>query len=293
MHFGLCMAILLLPGADPWADSVMDWSPGTGGSPGFDDPATTLGSPTRTTFDGMNVTPFYPAWGTNEMVSIGAGGSISLRFDEPVRDDQDNPYGIDLLIFGNAGFVDQSFPDGVPGGLLGADGGELEVSADGETWIRITDCDTDGVWPTLGWRDLEPYDSGTSMHPSDFTWPLPATLTMDDIDGITWDALLTHYEGSGGGVGVDLADAGLESICCVRITNPSGAFFAPELDAVADVSPTNSADVNLDRHVNVADLLEVIANWATEHAGRADIDRSGLVDIGDLLLTISQWGQTP
>jgi hypothetical protein len=293
VHLVICLAMLLIQGADPWADSILDWSPGSGGSPGFDDPTTTLGSPTRTTFDGVSVTPFYPAWGVDEMVSIGAGGFISLRFDEPVLDDPNNPHGIDLLLFGNTGFIDQSFPDGVPAGLFGADGGELEVSADGETWIRIPGCETDAAWPTLGWSYLGPYDMGDATHPSDFTRPLSSTLTIDDVYGITWEAVLSHYDGSGGGVGVDLADAGIESICCVRISNPSGAFFAPELDAIVDVSPVNSADVNLDRHVNVSDLLEVIAHWGANDAGRADIDHSGVVDISDLLLTISQWGQTP
>jgi len=293
VHCGICLLILVACGADPWADLVLEWTPGNGGSPGYDNPVTTLGPPTRITFDDLSVTPFYPAWGTDELVSIGAGGSISLRFTEPVLDHPENPYGIDLLLFGNTGFIDEDYPNGVMGGLLGADGGELEVSEDGETWIQVTTCETDDAWPTMGWTDLGPYDIGGSNHPSDFTRPLPITLTIDDVQGIDWEALLVHYDGSGGGVGVDLAETGLAAICCVRISNPAGSFFSPELDAIADVSPTDSADVNLDRQVDVTDLLSVIASWGADDAGRPDINRSGLVDVGDLLLVIAQWGQSP
>jgi hypothetical protein len=291
--FASLLTMLLTVNADPWADDVIDWVPGVGGAVGYDDPGTTLGPPTRTTVGDLATTPFYPAWGTDEIVSIGAGGFITLRFDEPVIDDPDNPHGIDLLLFGNCGFIDQSMPDGVVGGLLGADGGELEVSIDGTDWIRIPGCEVDGVWPTRGWRDLGPYDLGGSDQPTDFTRPLPQSLTMDDVHGLPWPALLTHYDGGGGGTGVDLADAGVDAICCVRISNPAGALFSPELDGVADVSPEDSADVDLNRHVNVTDLLLIISAWNMEDAGREDVDRSGLVDVSDLLLVISQWGDTP
>ena len=287
------LTILLATTADPWADAVIDWQPGVGGATGYDMPESALGAPTRTTVDGQAVTPFYPSWGTNELVSIGAGGFVTLRFDELVLDDPDNPYGIDLLVFGNSGFIDQSMPDGIVGGLLGADGGELEVSVDGTDWIRIPGCEPDGPWPTRGWRDLGPYDVGESTRPTDFTRPMSPTLTMDDAIGMPWNELLAHYEGGGGGVGVDLSDAGLDAICCIRISNPTGAFFSPEIDAAVDVSPERSADVDLNRQVNVSDLLLVISAWNLVDAGREDIDRNGVVDVSDLLLVISQWGETP
>ena len=293
VHFAPLLTILVFTFADPWADEVTEWNPGVGGAAGYDNPETALGPPTRTTVDDLCTSPFYPAWGTDELVSIGAGGSITLRFNEPVLDDPENPFGIDLLLFGNCGFIDQSMPDGIVGGLLGADGGELEVSVDGIEWIRIPGCQADGIWPTRGWRDLGPYDLGGSNRPTDFTRPLQQSLTMDDVLGLSWAALIEHYDGSGGGTGVDLADAGVDAICCVRISNPSGALLSPELDGVADVSPEHSADVDLNRLVNVTDLLLIISNWNMEDAGREDINRSGLVDVADLLLVISQWGETP
>ena len=292
MHTLLLLGLTLL-GADPWADSVVDWTAGTGGSPGYDEPAHALGEPTRITVDEELVTPFVPAWGIDEVVSLGAGGSLVLRFDEPVLDDPANPHGVDLLLFGNTGFTDMSYPTGVPGGLFGSDGGQVEVSVDGETWIEIQGCPVDGAWPTLGWQDASPYDEAPAMQPSDFTWPLSPGIQVDDIIGQNWDTLVNLYDGSGGGTGIDLADAGLASIYFVRISNAEDAFFSPEIDAVADVSPVESADVNLDRIVNVIDLLAVISRWGSFDAGREDIDRDGNVDISDLLHVIAQWGETP
>ena len=114
---------LIILGGDPWIDSVVEWTPGSGGSAGYDDPTCALGEPTRTTVDGELVTPFVPAWGVDEIVSLGAGGVLVLRFEEPVLDHPGNPHGFDLLIFGNAGFTDMAYPGGVAGGLFGSDGG--------------------------------------------------------------------------------------------------------------------------------------------------------------------------
>ena len=72
----------------------------------FIDPTTALGEPTRFTSEpqlfGGAVTPFQSPFRANEVVSIGEGGRLVLEFDEPVVDDPANPFGIDLLIFGNS-----------------------------------------------------------------------------------------------------------------------------------------------------------------------------------------------
>ena len=84
---------------------------------------------------------------------------MTVRFDEPVVDDPNNPYGQDLLVFGNTGLVDIDGESGIPnGGVFGADGGDIYVSADGIEWFLVPDRVADGVWPTLGYLDAGPYD---------------------------------------------------------------------------------------------------------------------------------------
>ena len=132
----LFMSTSLTAGDDPFADEWVSYDQGANASAGYTDPATTLGSPERFTGEGVFpsvVSAFNPPFGTDELVSIGAGGHLVVRFDTPVTDDPANPFGIDLLIFGNAGFLDAG---GVAGpGLFGADGGLIEVSADGVVWF--------------------------------------------------------------------------------------------------------------------------------------------------------------
>ena len=40
-----------------------------------------------------------------EVISIGAGGSLTLRFDSPIANSPSNRFGIDFIIFGNTGFI--------------------------------------------------------------------------------------------------------------------------------------------------------------------------------------------
>ena len=118
--------------ADPWADHVVSYVQGTGvgndfvtGNP-VNNPLTALGEPTRFTSDPANfggpTTPFSSAYRDDEIVSIGAGGSLTLQFDEPVVDHPLNPFGFDLLVFGNA-FYSLDFGTFLATGAVDDDGG--------------------------------------------------------------------------------------------------------------------------------------------------------------------------
>lgn len=222
-----------------YATTIIDYQPGTDPDPGYDNPANALGEPTRYTgkllgFPGA-VTPFNPAFDADELVSIGFGGSLTVAFDQPVTNDPLNPYGIDLLVFANTGFIDVDFPNGIVGGLFGADAGTIEVSADGDTWLTIQDTPADGLFPTLGYLDLAtPYETDPGTVESEFTRPVDPTF---DPDGATWADILDAYDGSGGGIGIDIGAVGLDAITYVRITNDTDDALSPDIDAFADVTP--------------------------------------------------------
>lgn len=244
MHRAIIMSCLgalatnAVAGTDPWADSVVAYNPGADPDPGFTDPATALGQPARYTgkiggFPGA-VTPFNAAFDPDELVSIGFGGSLTLAFDEPVTNDPLNPFGIDLLVFGNTGFLDLDYPNGLVGGLFGSEGGTIDLSADGDTWITISEL-ADAPMPTLGYLDLDgPYDTDAGSLESDFTKPVDPSF---DYAGATWDEILAAYDGSGGGVGIDIGAYALDQIAFIRFTNMADDGLAPDIDAVADVAP--------------------------------------------------------
>lgn len=222
--------------ADPFADEVIEFIAGSGGSASFADPGAALGEPTRFTAPassfGGAVTPFNAAFGAGEFVSIGQGGSLTVRFAEPVRNDALNPFGIDLLIFGNPFFFLSSFPDGVAAGLF-AEGGVIELSADGVNFVTVTGLAADGGFPTLGFSDLtDPFSPTAGLVETDFTRPVDPGF---DPIGLAFAEIVAGYAGSGGGLGVDIGALGFEAISFVRITNPLGSGVTPEIDGFADV----------------------------------------------------------
>src|SRR5262245_11772375 len=159
LHMRRALVVVVIGGccgsglaSDPWAEQVVSYVQGAGAPPAYITPERALGEPARFSpdlqFPGI-VSPFNPAYQPQHLVSIGAGGSLVLRFDEAVTNDAANPFGIDLLVFGNAGYVDDN---GHAGPLFGADGGTIEVSADGNNWFLAPGL-ADGPFPTLGYSD--------------------------------------------------------------------------------------------------------------------------------------------
>ena len=112
------------------------------------------------------VTPFQSPFDPSEIVSIGAGGSLTLGFDNPIQDRNDS-FGIDFIVFGNTIYLDASFPNGVVGGTL-AEPGTIEVSQDGVVWQQVA-AQADTPFPTLGYQDLsEPYPTEPGQIPTNF-----------------------------------------------------------------------------------------------------------------------------
>ena len=277
----------------PFAVAAISYDPGVGGAPGYTDVHSILGPPERFTGEGIFpsvVSEFSPPYGTDEILSIGSGGHVVVVFNQPVTDDPNNLYGIDLLIFGNTGLIDVDYPNGVVGGVFGNDGGVVEVSPNGKDWTPVNTVAADGPWPTIGYVDSGPYDTVPGTVLTDFTRPVDPALTLNDFMGLTHEQVIEKYRGSGGGAGIDLASTGLSSIQYVRISVPAGAKNV-EIDALADVAPRLPGDVNLDGAVNAADLLAVINAWGAAVPGGppADFNNDGLINAADLLTVINHW----
>ena len=237
--------------ATDWIDyrpngMISDW---LSGDP-FDDPAAALGRPTVDTtgddwFIPMNtpapVVPVYPPFRSGELVYLGEGGSLTLSFNHAVCDDENNPYGIDFIVFGNAAQTvggDQSWVNGDPlavqaGPSGGSEPGIVSVSQDGTTWYSFTSNPSfmaddpsfvklpadapdgpfcDGFAPTLG-RVYDPCWAETSLgnwnrfwaEPTNPTLPVDPALSYASLAGMSVARMAQTYGDSAGGTGYDLA----------------------------------------------------------------------------------------
>lgn len=225
--------------ATPFATQALDYSPGVGAEPGYTgDSTVVLGSPERytgelTAFPG-DVTMFSSPFGTDEVLSVGAGGWITVGFDAPIVNDPSHPYGVDLIVFGNTffnlDFGDPNFP--ITG--ISPEPGIVEVSTDGFDW-RPLSCAADGLFPTQGYLDSGEFGFPAGSVPTDFLKPIDPTLTIGDFVGLTYSQALALYDGSGGGTPCDIAESGLASASFARVRVPEGATWSTEVDAFVRV----------------------------------------------------------
>ena len=181
----ICLLAIAFAGAaaaqDPFADAVASFTPGTNAGFGAEAlPGIVLGPPR-----GAGLVQ-----GSFDVVSLGNGGVIVMRFDLPVI--CDGP-GADLTIFENA------FHAGSPSGPIFADYGIVAVSQDGEHFVEL------------------PYDPVTHAglagqvevlsHPDNAIDPLDPSVSGGDV--------------------FDLAASGLAWAAYVRITDPAATIPDP------------------------------------------------------------------
>jgi len=217
-----------------FADNVVSYTQGSGITPTYNDPSRVLGPPT--TFIGyQNADPFNPPYRTNDLVGVGAGGSLTLRFNTPIQNAAWHPFGADFIIFGHAGFAITNGDytgGGITDGSLftgGSSTTRVSVSADGTTYYTLDPARAPAV------DGLLPTDAS-----GNFQTPANPALTSDDFAGKDLAGIRALYGGSAGGAGFDVSWAqdqsgqsvALSSVDYVRVEVLSGTAY---LDALAIV----------------------------------------------------------
>ncbi len=203
---GLTLTFTSHAGVSGFADSVATYDPGVGYVPHFTNSAVVLGQPSTINPFGEATDVFDPPYGTDQILSIGAGGSLTVKFKTPILNHPKNRFGIDFMIFGNSGFIitnDFDFTTftfvGTPatdGSLFGNNPAEtrVSVSRDGDNFYVLNPAlapTVDGLWPTDA--------SG------DFHTPVDPALTQTDVAGLTQAGIQAFYYGSAGGTGYDIS----------------------------------------------------------------------------------------
>jgi hypothetical protein len=211
---------------DPFADEIVSFAPGTDAGFGQDQlPGIVLGPP----FGGG------PGMGSLDVVSLGNGGEIVLRFDEPVICDAD---GADFTVFENA------FRSAGGTGPVFAEVGIVAVSQDGIDFFEFPfDPDTyeglAGKTPVYSAPD-------NGIDPAD-----PAVSGGDSFDlagvGLAWAAYVRIVD-----PGAAIPDPGnlippgivggfdLDAIVAIHACAPNPATATPTRTATATPEPTSS-----------------------------------------------------
>jgi len=281
----------------------------------FTFPQSALGRPTvDTDYYGAArpAVPVYPAWKPGEVVTVGIGGTLILKFSHKISDDENNPYGIDFLVFGNAmqaigGMENWFYGDPadifLTSGFVNTEAGKVSVSQDGILWYSFESGPfADSFAPTLG-RIYDPNNPhfypgwnnlwwGEATNP---TLPLDPNVKSEDYAGRTVAELCFAYGRSAGGTSFDLeklADfqqleideaSGRRWIQYIKIECVTGDVngFFPEVDAVADVSccgdykhPIPDGDINRDCSVDNRDLQLLSGYWLIQLDGPQDPARA-------------------
>ena len=189
-----------------FAASVVSYQPGVGFASRYTNAAAVLGEPSRVNPFEDATDPFNPAYGPGQILSLGAGGSLTVRLAAPVLNHPQNRFGVDFTIFGNSGFIITNEFDlatfnwvGTPatdGSLFGANQGStrVSVSQDGVSFFQLDPA----LAPTLD--ALLPTDGA-----ADFSKPSDPELTASDFAGLNLEQIRALYHGSAGGAGFDLA----------------------------------------------------------------------------------------
>lgn len=303
------IVLTLIAQSDPWVDRVIDASPSLDGSGLYNDPSAALGPPTLSFIDAFYRTEMVASLvvpvtnvdrdGHKLLLTLRSRQFVKLEFDEPVEDDPRNPFGIDLLVFGNSFFVASDFvgPDTSMDDVwivapVASEDILVAVSATGigdpdsdpDEWYVYRNGPTgDGLYPTNAflWNECA-NDWGPE---SDFTRPVDPSLSAFDFVGMTAAEAIRAYRRSGGGAGFDLAESGFSQIRFVYLTGRGG-----EVDALADVAPMPGGfgDADFDGDADLADFA-LLSNCWTSFGGvigdcnciGADLDCDLDIDLDD------------
>ncbi len=181
--------------------AVLDYHSGIGFTQSYTNSSSVIGVSSRVTEGpfGGPVDPFNGPYLPTQLLSIGAGGFVTLQLDEPFHDHPENPFGMDFSVFGNSFFVITN-GDYAGGGIT--DGSvypstpgvsRVSVSGDGITFFELT--------PSLA-------PSLVTYYPTDgsgrFDQVANPNLTAVDFAGKDISGIRSLYAGSAGGTGFDL-----------------------------------------------------------------------------------------
>lgn len=263
-----CIATMILVGgaasawASPFPTELVSYSSSLTGSSLYNDPYAVLGKPS-TKFNNRTVAnpeirrvklvePAFNVGPSAEklITTLNTGQQIVVKFDHPVTDDPNNPYGKDFLVFGNSFYTGSGTVSDASnmntymlsgGGVFNGAGFfedvVVSVSQNGTDWYTYSSGPYgDNAYPTNAylWDSVNAQWTDTE---TDFTKPVNPNVfnALIGQSGVSAAAAIAAYQGSGGGTGFDLAGTGYDWIQYIKVEGVTG-HAGGEIDGFADVA---------------------------------------------------------
>jgi hypothetical protein len=222
----------------------------------YNNPLAVLGPPTLSFLDGSptdlvsivndpyNVTPNH----SDVITEIKTGGEITVQLGRKVYHDPNNPYGADLIVYGNS-FFDS--PSGAVNNktdmstlLLRSSGifghpTVVSVSQDTINWYTLPTPTASYLFPdeAYRWDDTNNWWTAEQLNPNK---PLNPFIYTNNFAGDSVAEAVDQFAGASGGTEYSLASTGLPWIQYVRIQPGAGTYTV--IDAIAAVDPTPVGD---------------------------------------------------
>jgi hypothetical protein len=185
--------------------------------------------------------------GSDVITEIKSGGQITAQLGRKVYNDPNNPYGIDLIVYGYAFFsaadTSGTIGDGtdlnaatLSSGFFGHSA-TISVSQDGTHWYVFSN--TPALFPdeAYRWDDTNASWTDEEMNP---TKPLNPYIYTNNFGGQSVASGLDQFIGAAGGSGYNLNASGLPWIQYVRVQPGAGTYTV--IDAIAAVDPVVVGD---------------------------------------------------
>jgi hypothetical protein len=223
--------------------------------PQYNQPYAVLGRPTLRFYDALGEENVHrvkivepPYWtdpnGSNVIFVIPSGGQVTVDMGRKIYDDPNNPYGVDLIVFGNSFFIGTGYVDDnsdlwnydLSSGVYGHPT-IVSVSPDGTNWYAYDTVTTLFPQNAYRWDGTNHSWADDELNP---TRPLnPAVYGMV----FNWQPTaleLQPFINSVGGTGYDLSESGFPWIQYVRIQPGAGTYTV--IDSIAAVNPAAVGD---------------------------------------------------
>lgn len=235
--------------ATEFASQVISYSAGAASTtdPTFIDPSAALGAPSGITgvaagFPNV-LSPFSPAFDVGQIVVIGEGGELTLKFPSPIS----TAPGLAIGVISNSGLIDNNFPDGQatnPATNFGGGSADVSVSEDGKTFVSLGEKEF--LNPANFYLNAGPYDATAPASPQladfgkAFGGDLNAFSNEDDAQ------ILATLNGSGGGTWLDLSSSGLSQVNYIEFSVPTdGTSFGGTIGSRLPIDAVAVADDHL------------------------------------------------